>query len=93
MKNLLLIWCGFLYFEFKIGEIMEIVKIEMNLKVVNKSIVLFNCEKKVLGVIYLNLIGEIIVIFDGGYVFGKFDCFYCVVKVILLFIVKVSDGE
>ncbi len=26
---------------------MEIVKIEMNLKAVNKSIALFNCEKKV----------------------------------------------
>lgn len=31
---------------------MEIVKIEMNLKAVNKSIALFNCEKKVSGVIH-----------------------------------------
>ncbi|EBZ8600666.1 DNA breaking-rejoining protein [Salmonella enterica] len=44
MKNSPLIWRGFLHPEFKTGEIMEIVKIEMNLKAVNKSIALFNCE-------------------------------------------------
>ncbi|ORH08599.1 DNA breaking-rejoining protein [Salmonella enterica] len=38
MKNSPLIWRGFLHPEFKTGEIMEIVKIEMNLKAVNKSI-------------------------------------------------------
>ncbi|ENU6353588.1 DNA breaking-rejoining protein [Salmonella enterica] len=37
-------WRGFIHPEFKTGEIMEIVKIEMNLKAVNKSIALFNCE-------------------------------------------------
>ncbi|MBJ4534627.1 hypothetical protein JGE38_24025, partial [Salmonella enterica subsp. enterica serovar Mbandaka] len=48
-KNSPLIWLGFLHPEFKTGELMEIVKIEMNLKAVNKSIALFNCEKKVSG--------------------------------------------
>ncbi|EAO6419273.1 DNA breaking-rejoining protein, partial [Salmonella enterica] len=52
---------------------MEIVKIEMNLKAVNKSIALFNCEKKVSGVIHSNSTGETTVILDGGYVLGKFD--------------------
>lgn len=47
---------------------MEIVKIEMNLKAVNKSIALFNCEKKVSGVIHSNSTGETTVILDGGYV-------------------------
>lgn len=46
---------------------MEIVKIEMNLKAVNKSIALFNCEKKVSGVIHSNSTGETTVILDGGY--------------------------
>lgn len=41
---------------------MEIVKIEMNLKAVNKSIALFNCEKKVSGVIHSNSTGETTVI-------------------------------
>ncbi|EKI8773045.1 DNA breaking-rejoining protein, partial [Salmonella enterica] len=44
MKNSPLIWRGFIHPEFKTGGIMEIVKIEMNLKAVNKSIALFNCE-------------------------------------------------
>ncbi|PJH58789.1 DNA breaking-rejoining protein [Salmonella enterica subsp. enterica serovar Typhimurium] len=44
MKNSPLIWRGFIHPEIKSGEIMEIVKIEMNLKAVNKSIALFNCE-------------------------------------------------
>ncbi|EHN7608089.1 DNA breaking-rejoining protein, partial [Salmonella enterica subsp. enterica serovar Typhimurium] len=54
MKNSPLIWRGFIHPEFKTGEIMEIVKIEMNLKAVNKSIALFNCEKRVSGVIHSN---------------------------------------
>ncbi|ECI7047577.1 DNA breaking-rejoining protein, partial [Salmonella enterica subsp. enterica] len=54
MKDSPLIWRGFLHPEFKTGELMEIVKIEMNLKAVNKSIALFNCEKKVSGVIHSN---------------------------------------
>lgn len=31
---------------------MQIVKVELNLKAVNKEIALFNCEKKVSGVIH-----------------------------------------
>ncbi|EEG9445696.1 DNA breaking-rejoining protein [Salmonella enterica] len=93
MKNSPLIWRGFLHPEFKTGEIMEIVKIEMNLKAVNKSIALFNCEKKVSGVIHSNSTGETTVILDGGYVLGKFDCPHCAVKTISLLTVKVSDGE
>lgn len=72
---------------------MEIVKIEMNLKAVNKSIALFNCEKKVSGVIHSNSTGETTVILDGGYVLGKFDCPHCAVEAISLLTVKVSDGE
>lgn len=72
---------------------MEIVKIEMNLKAVNKSIALFNCEKRVSGVIHSNSTGETTVILDGGYVLGKFDSPHCAVKAISLLTVKVSDGE
>ncbi|SUH01027.1 DNA breaking-rejoining protein [Salmonella enterica subsp. enterica] len=64
---------------------MEIVKIEMNLKAVNKSIALFNCEN--LRRYSAN------VILDGGYVLGKFDSPHCAVKAISLLTVKVSDGE
>ncbi len=93
MKDSPLIWRGFLHPEFKTGELMEIVKIEMNLKAVNKSIALFNCEKKVSGVIHSNSTGETTVILDGGYVLGKFDCPHCAVEAISLLTVKVSDGE
>ncbi|MFJ89043.1 DNA breaking-rejoining protein [Salmonella enterica] len=82
MKNAPLIWRGFLHPEFKHGEIMEIVKIEMNLKAVNVS-----------GVIHSNSTGETTVILDGGYVLGKFDCPHCAVEAISLLTVKVSDGE
>ncbi len=79
MKNSPLIWRGFLHPEFKTGEIMEIVKIEMNLKAVNKSIALFNCEKKVSGFINSNSTGENTVILDGVYLLGKLDCPHCAV--------------
>lgn len=72
---------------------MEIVKIEMNLKAVNKSIALFNCEKKVSGVIHSNSTGETTVVLDGGYVLGKFDCPHCAIEAISLLTVKVNDGE
>ncbi len=93
MKNSPLIWRGFLHPEFKTGEIMEIVKIEMNLKAVNKSIALFNCEKKVSGVIHSNTTGETTLILDGRYVLGKFDGPQWPVKAKSLLTVKVSDGE
>ena len=41
---------------------MEIVKIEMNLKAVNKEVAAFNCEKKVSGVIHSTTNGETTVI-------------------------------
>ncbi|CAM7365406.1 hypothetical protein CISEMA079M_07555 [Citrobacter sedlakii] len=72
---------------------MQIVTIEMNLKAVNKSIALFNCEKKVSGVIHSNSTGETTVVLDGGYVLGKFDCPHCAVEAISLLTVKVSDGD
>ncbi|KDF13549.1 hypothetical protein AF41_00013, partial [Citrobacter sp. MGH 55] len=51
---------------------MKIVKIEMDLKAVNKEVAVFNCEKKVSGVIHSSETGVVTVILDGGYVFGKF---------------------
>ena len=72
---------------------MEIVKIEMNLKVVNKEVAAFNCEKKVSGVIHSTTNGETTVILDGGYVLGKFDCPLCAVEAISMLSVKVSDGD
>ncbi|MGU7154505.1 DNA breaking-rejoining protein [Salmonella enterica subsp. enterica serovar Miami] len=93
MKNSPLIWRGFLHPEFKTGEIMEIVKIEMNLKAVNKNIALFNCENKVSGAVHSNSTGETTVILDGGYVLGKFDCPHCAVTAISLLIVKIREGE
>lgn len=50
---------------------MEIVKIEMNLKAVNKEVAAFNCEKKVSGVIHSTTNGETTVILDGGYVLAS----------------------
>ncbi|SAZ28334.1 conserved protein of unknown function [Citrobacter amalonaticus] len=72
---------------------MESVKIEMNLKAVNKEVAAFNCEKKVSGVIHSTTNGETTVILDGGYVLGKFDCPLCAVEAISMLSVKVSDGD
>ena len=72
---------------------MEIVKIEINLKAVNKEVAVFNCEKKVSGVIHSSETGAVTVILDGGYVFGKFDCPLCAVEAISMLSVKVSDGD
>ncbi|EDV5583687.1 DNA breaking-rejoining protein [Salmonella enterica subsp. salamae] len=72
---------------------MQIVTIEMNLEAVNKNIALFNCEKKVSGVIHSNSAGETTVVLDGGYVLGKFDCPQCAIEAISLLTVKVSDGD
>lgn len=72
---------------------MKIVKIEMNLKAVNKEVAAFNCEKKVSGVIHSTTNGETTVILDGGYVLGKFDCPLCAVEAISMLSVKVSDGD
>lgn len=52
---------------------MQIVKVELNLKAVNKEIALFNCEKKVSGVIHSAQNGETTVVLDGSYVLGQFD--------------------
>lgn len=72
---------------------MKIVKIEMDLKAVNKEVAVFNCEKKVSGVIHSADTGAVTVILDGGYVFGKFDCPLCAVEAISMLSVKVSDGD
>ncbi|CAD6036481.1 DNA breaking-rejoining protein [Escherichia coli] len=72
---------------------MKVVKIEMNLKVVNKEVAVFNCEKKVSGVIHSAETGVVTVILDGGYVLGKFDCPLCAVEAISMLSVKVSDGD
>ncbi|WP_187305311.1 DNA breaking-rejoining protein [Citrobacter koseri] len=94
MKNSPLIWRGFLHPEFNNRRsFMEIVKIEMNLKAVNKELAVFNCEKKVSGVIHSAETGAVTVILDGGYVFGKFDCPLCAVEAISMLSVKVSDGD
>lgn len=44
---------------------MEIVKVELNLKAINKSIALFNCDKKVSGLIHTTENGETTVVLDG----------------------------
>lgn len=72
---------------------MEIVKIEMNLKAVNKEVTAFNCEKKVSGVIHSTTNGETTVILDGGYVLGKFDCPHCAIEEIGLLVLKISDSD
>lgn len=72
---------------------MKIVKVELNLKAVNKEIALFNCEKKVSGVIHSIKNGATTVVLDGGYVLGKFDCPVCAVEAISLLAVKIRDGE
>jgi hypothetical protein len=72
---------------------MEIVKVELSLKVVNKEVAVFNCEKKVSGVIHVTEDGETTVVLDGGYVLGKFDCSHCAVTAISLLAVQVSDGD
>ncbi|EGN5024739.1 DNA breaking-rejoining protein [Salmonella enterica] len=72
---------------------MKIVEIKMNLKAVNKEIAVFNCEKKVSGVIHSAPAGETTVILDGGYVLGQFDCPVCAVEAISLLAVKIRDGE
>ncbi|EIV7044142.1 hypothetical protein L7F69_002005 [Escherichia coli] len=51
---------------------MQIVKVELNLKAVNKEIALFNCEKKVSGVIHSAQNGETTVVF-GNYRSYKLD--------------------
>ena len=58
---------------------MEIVKVELNLKEVNKEVAVFNCEKKVSGVIHTTEDGKTTVVLDGGYVLGKFNCPHCAV--------------
>ena len=65
----------------------------MDLKAVNKEVAVFNCEKKVSGVIHSTPEGETTVVLDGGYVFGKFDCPLCAVEAISMLSVKVSDGD
>lgn len=72
---------------------MKIVKIELNLKAVNKEIALFNCEKKVSGVIHSIKNGATTVVLDGGYVLGQFDCPHCAVTAISLLALQVSDGD
>lgn len=72
---------------------MQIVTIEMNLQVVNKEVAVFNCEKKVSGVIHSTPEGETTVVLDGGYVFGKFDCPHCAIEAISLLAVKITDGD
>ncbi|WP_155024656.1 DNA breaking-rejoining protein [Enterobacter hormaechei] len=72
---------------------MEIVKVELNLKQVNKNIRLFNCNKKVSGVIHILEDGDSTVILDGGYVLGNFDCPICAVEAIALLAAKIGDGE
>lgn len=72
---------------------MEIVKIEINLKAVNKEVAVFNCEKKVSGVIHSAATGAVTVILDGGYVFGKFYSPFCAVDAISMLSMKVSDGD
>lgn len=72
---------------------MEIVKVELNLKAINKSIALFNCDKKVSGLIHTAENGEITVVLDGGYVLDSFDCPHCAVEAIGLLAVKINDGD
>lgn len=72
---------------------MQIVKVELNLKAVNKEIALFNCDKKVSGVIHSIKNGATTVVLDGGYVLGQFDCPHCAVTAISLLAVQVSDGD
>lgn len=72
---------------------MEIVKVELNLKAINKSIALFNCNKKVSGLIHTTESGETTVVLDGGYVLDSFDCPHCAIEAISLLAVKIKDGE
>lgn len=72
---------------------MKIIEIEMNLKAVNKEMAVFNCEKKVSGVIHSTPNGDVTVVLDGGYVLGKFDSPLCAVEAISTLSVKVSDGD
>lgn len=72
---------------------MEIVKVEINLKVVNESIASFNCEQKVSGVTHTTKSGETTVILDGGYVLGSFDCPHCAIQAIGFLAAKIGDGE
>ncbi|MEB8217827.1 DNA breaking-rejoining protein [Citrobacter braakii] len=72
---------------------MKIVKVELNLKAVNKEIALFNCEKKVSGVIHSTKNGATTVVLDGGYVLGQFDCPHCAITAISLLAVQVNDGD
>lgn len=72
---------------------MEIVKVELNLKAVNKEVAVFNCEKKVSGVIHVTEDGETTVVLDGGYVLGKFHCPQCAITEISMLAVKISEGN
>ena len=72
---------------------MGIQKVELNLKAINKHIALFNCEQKVSGVIHTVEGGETTVIFDGGYLLGKFDCPHCAIEEISLLVLKIRDGD
>jgi len=72
---------------------MEIVKVELNLKEVNKEVAVFNCEKKVSGVIHTTEDGKTTVVLDGGYVLGKFNCPHCAVTEISMLAVKISEGN
>jgi hypothetical protein len=72
---------------------MEIISAGLDLTVVNNSIALFNCEKKVSGVIHSARTGETTVILDGGYVLGKFDCPHCAIAAVGLLVVNIRDAE
>lgn len=72
---------------------MQIVKVELNLKAVNKEIALFICEKKVSGVIHSTKNCVTTVVLDGGYVLGHFDCPHCAVTAISLLAVRVNEGD
>lgn len=72
---------------------MQIITAQTEIKVINRDVALFNCEKKVSGIIHTPSSKEVTVILDGGYVLGKFDCAHCAVKAIALLALSISDAD
>ncbi|EPS6961192.1 DNA breaking-rejoining protein [Klebsiella aerogenes] len=72
---------------------MDILKVKLSLNFVNDDIAVFNCEKKVSGILHILSSGETTVILDGGYVLDTFDCPQCALEAIGLLALKVRDGE
>lgn len=67
--------------------------INLRLSAINNDLASFNCEDSITGVIHTTPVGSTTIVFDGGYVFGMYDCPGCAIDELTDAYINLHEAE